>query len=181
MEDLVGKRFHRLVILKREGSRVDKKNKKRRLWLCQCDCGTLKFLTTHDLRLTKSCGCQRIESSSIWGKKSIKNIQHLGTIASTKHGLRNTRIYTIWKGIKQRCFYEKCPSYKNYGGRGITMCDEWKNDVKCFYDWAIANGYNENLSIDRIDNDGNYEPTNCRWITKAENSRKARLERRNKC
>lgn len=178
MEDLTGKRFNRLLVIKHIGSQIVENNKKRRLWLCKCDCGKLLALNTHRLQQTKSCGCLKKESNSIWGKKSIDNIQHLGTIASTKHGLRNTRIYYIWHGIKQRCFYEKCPAFKRYGGRGITMCDEWKNDVKCFYEWAIANGYNDTLSIDRIDNNGNYEPNNCRWITKSENSKKSMIERR---
>lgn len=79
-----------------------------------------------------------------------------------KHGKKNTRLYRIWLQMKNRCFNIRTNRYKDYGGRGITVCDEWKNDFTKFYDWSILNGYQENLTIDRINNDGNYEPSNCR-------------------
>lgn len=93
---------------------------------------------------------------------------------SIKHGKRNTRLYGIWLQMKNRCFNTKTERYKDYGGRGITVCDEWKNDFTKFYDWSISNGYQENLTIDRIDNDGNYEPSNCRWVTVKTQNRNAR-------
>lgn len=84
----------------------------------------------------------------------------------SKHGMSKTRIYNIWQRIKQRCYNTKDASYSNYGGRGIIMCDEWKNDFMSFCEWAIKNGYSAKLTIDRIDVDGNYEPSNCRWADK---------------
>lgn len=84
------------------------------------------------------------------------------------HGKTKTRLYNIWSGMKKRCYRPRTRSYKYYGGRGITICDEWLNNFQAFYDWAIANGYQDDLSIDRIDNDGNYEPSNCRWATAKE-------------
>lgn len=80
------------------------------------------------------------------------------------HGKRRTRLYSTWTGMKTRCTNKNCAKYKNYGGRGIKICDEWLNNFQSFYDWAMENGYRDDLSIDRINNDGNYEPSNCRWI-----------------
>lgn len=91
-----------------------------------------------------------------------------------KHGLKGTRLYRIWNGIKNRCFNPNYHRYSDYGGRGIKVCDEWKNDFQSFYDWSMSNGYSDNLTIDRINNDGNYEPSNCRWVglkVQANNSR----------
>lgn len=88
-----------------------------------------------------------------------------------KHGLRKTRLYSIWANIKTRCFNFNDPHYERYGARGITLCEEWRDDFKAFYDWAMSNGYADDLTIDRIDGKGNYEPANCRWVTIAENNR----------
>ena len=90
------------------------------------------------------------------------------------HGHRNSRLYRIWSNIKTRCYNQNDPHFNRYGGRGITVCDEWKNDFKAFYDWAMSNGYQDDLTIDRIDNDGNYEPCNCRWVTVKEQNRNKR-------
>jgi hypothetical protein len=94
---------------------------------------------------------------------------------STTHGKTNTRLFTIWHGMKLRCFNLKNKDYKNYGGRGISICAQWKKDFTEFYNWSIENGYKEELSIDRINNDGNYEPNNCRWATNKTQGRNTRL------
>ena len=114
---------------------------------------------------TKSCGCY---------------LKRRASETNTKHGLRNTRLYRIWSDIKSRTLNSKYKDYLNYGGRGITMCEEWKNDFLSFYDWAMSNGYSDELSIDRIDNDGNYCPENCRWTTQTIQARNQRIYKNNK-
>lgn len=89
-------------------------------------------------------------------------------MSKRNHGLSETRVYSIWRNMKTRCYNSKVEYYKYYGAKGIIVCDEWKNDFKSFYNWAGWNGYEKNLTLDRINNDGNYEPENCKWSTPAE-------------
>ena len=114
-------------------------------------------------------------------KRYITSGKHLGRCYScankensVKHGMYYTKLYRTLRGIKARCLNSNSAGYKNYGGRGILICDEWRDDVKKFYDWAISNGYSDDLSIDRINNDGNYEPSNCRWTTRSVQTRNTR-------
>ena len=166
--DLKEKKFGKLKVIEYYGSNKNG----RALWVCQCECGNKKIISAHDLRQgkTKSCGCIH--------KKQLIN-------RNTKHNLTDTPLYIKWKSIKNRCYNSKDLHYKYYGGRGIKMCFEWKNDFLNFYNWAIESGYNEHLekygpvntTIDRIDVNGDYEPLNCRWATRAEQNRNVRTNR----
>lgn len=153
--DITGNKYNMLTVLRYDHSSDDKG---RSYWLCKCDCGNEKVILSDSLKNgnTKSCGCLKKQNNQT-------------------NGLWNTRIYNIWRNMKGRCYNPKSyKNYKHYGGRGIKVCDEWLNDFKSFYNWSITHGYRDDLTIDRIDVNGNYEPSNCRWITMQEQNRNKR-------
>lgn len=123
-------------------------------WVCLCDCGSVKVVRQDHLIRGEvvSCGCYQKEIAGDINKS---------------HGMKNTRIYRIWRNMRSRCENNRLPQYADWGGRGIAVCDEWR-DFEGFYVWAMGNGYNDTLSIDRIDNDRGYYPENCRWVTARE-------------
>lgn len=164
INDLTGKKIFKLTVISRCDDYVSPKGKRLTRWLCKCDCGNEIKVTSVNLKKghTKSCGCL----------KSIATIEKNKT-----HELSKTRVYHIWQDIKKRCYNKKSKCFKRYGGRGITMYKEWLENPKSFYDWSINNGYNENLSIDRINVNGNYEPSNCRWATLEEQANNKRTNR----
>lgn len=148
--DLTNEKFGKLLVCEYKG----RNEKGINLWLCKCNCGKEKVVTQQSLTSgAKSCGCSRI------GNKN-----------GVKHNLYNTRLSRIWHSMYCRCNYPSTNQYKNYGGKGIKVCEEWcgREGFLNFYNWAINNGYQDTLTLDRIDNNKDYTPHNCRWLTQKE-------------
>ncbi|MDR0472139.1 MAG: hypothetical protein LBH43_00460 [Treponema sp.] len=153
-KDLTGMKVGRLTVLYYSHSN------RYAYWRCHCECGQETIVRSSHLiaGLVKSCGCVNSET----GRQTIKFAQN----TRRTHDESRSRLHIIWTNMKQRCGNKNNVGYKDYGGRGIKICHEWENDYISFRDWALSNGYADNLSIDRINNDGNYEPSNCRWASK---------------
>ena len=154
MEDIKGKKYGRLLAIKPTHDRQNGHI----VWLCKCDCGNTHRVIASVLKRggSLSCGCYR------------RDLHYI-------HGGKGTRLYEIWKNIRQRCYNSNNPKYHRYGGRGILICKEWQSFNK-FKWWSLLNGYEDHLVIDRIDNDGDYCPENCQWLTVSQSSKKRHLD-----
>lgn len=161
IEDLMGQTFNMLTVTAYAGRR-SKENKP--YWVCRCECGNEKIVSSANLKsgAVKSCGC--LPKNMNRERMKVQN---------RTHGKSKTRLYRIYSQMRTRCYNQAHVFFHRYGGRGITICDEWQ-DFAVFYEWAVNNGYKDGLTIDRINNDGNYEPNNCRWVD-------TKKQQRNRC
>lgn len=148
--EIVGRTFGKLIVIQKDSDFRYPNGAHSEKYLCQCACGRSLVVAKKNLLNgnTQSCGCSRAKSNSA---------------RLTKHGGKGTRLYDIWCSMKSRCYNHKNDDYPNYGGRGISICSEWMDNFSAFRKWALQNGYDDSLTIDRVNANGNYEPTNCRW------------------
>lgn len=162
-KDLSGQTFGKLTVIC-ISRKVKSGKRERYYWKCKCDCGNMKEVRTDCLTygMVRSCGCIKKEQDKI-------NLTKFH-----RHKLTNTHIWHVYYGMLKRCYNVNDKRYENYGGRGIEVCEEWKNSFDAFADWSFKNGYEDGLQLDRINNNGNYEPCNCRWTTAKEQARNRR-------
>ena len=162
IKDLAGQRFGRLLVIEQDG----KDSHRNIRWKCKCDCGNIKVILSGHLvsGRTKSCGCFMNEAR---------------IINNTTHGMSETPLYNVWRGMRSRCYLNTSRSYQDYGGRGIKVCEEWKDDFQAFYDYVsqLPHFGETGYSLDRINNDGNYEPGNVKWSTRKEQANNRRTSK----
>lgn len=172
IKSMIGRKFGYFEVISFSEKRRDKFNKVRRFWKCVCRCGNLRYFSTSHINAKSqiSCGCYQ---QKYWtAPRDNKQL--------TKHGFaregKNHPLYRVWRNIKSRCLNKNNGDYKYYGAKGVSIFSEWLNDFKSFYDWAVSSDWKKGLTIDRVNNKGNYEPSNCRFIPRSENSRKVSLD-----